>query len=322
MNLINRIKATWNPNRYHGWGKRKNFFEGWYFKLVDQTRQYALALIPGISMDKDGKQEAFIQVLDDVNGQAQYHNFLFNDFKADPDRFQVSIGENQFSAEKIMLNLPGLNGEIQISNLIEWPKAAFAPGIMGWYSFVPFMQCYHGVVSMNHRLDGHLYLGDTLLDFDGGKGYIEKDWGKSFPKAWIWIQSNHFDDHPEVSLMASAAHIPWMGNYFIGFLVGILWKGEVIRFATYLGSKMQVSLDEKKVVLTFESKKHRLVIEAQKEQGAELISPISGDMVGKIDESIRSVSTFELFEGDKLLAKGTSHRTAMELGGEVEGLVT
>ena len=27
-------------------------------------------------------------------------------------------------------------------------------GIMGWYRFVPFMQCYHGVVSLNHKLNG------------------------------------------------------------------------------------------------------------------------------------------------------------------------
>ncbi|QII81181.1 hypothetical protein G7057_00970 [Jeotgalibaca arthritidis] len=41
-----------------------------------------------------------------------------------------------------------------------------------------------------------------------GKGYIEKDWGRSFPKNYIWIQSNHFNDNQR-SLFFSYAHIPY-----------------------------------------------------------------------------------------------------------------
>ncbi|WP_243392439.1 MULTISPECIES: tocopherol cyclase family protein [unclassified Mesotoga] len=32
-----------------------------------------------------------------------------------------------------------------------------------------------------------------MIDLTGGKGYIEKDWGRSLPDAWIWMQSNNFD---------------------------------------------------------------------------------------------------------------------------------
>ncbi|MCK7537696.1 MAG: tocopherol cyclase family protein [Marinilabiliales bacterium] len=31
-----------------------------------------------------------------------------------------------------------------------------------------------------------------MADFSGGRGYIEKDWGHSFPSAYVWMQSNHF----------------------------------------------------------------------------------------------------------------------------------
>ena len=51
---------------------------------------------------------------------------------------------------------------------------------MGPFSFVPLMECYHGILSMNHSLKGTLsFQGENLL-FTGGKGYIEKDWGHSF----------------------------------------------------------------------------------------------------------------------------------------------
>ena len=48
--------------------------------------------------------------------------------------------------------------------------------IMGWYYKLPFMECYHGVVSLNHDLKGSLNLNNIHYHFDDGKGYIEKDW--------------------------------------------------------------------------------------------------------------------------------------------------
>lgn len=56
-----------------------------------------------------------------------------------------------------------------------------SPGIMGWYAWVPTMECYHGVVSLDHAISGKLMIEDQAHDFNGGRGYIEKDWGKSFP---------------------------------------------------------------------------------------------------------------------------------------------
>lgn len=32
------------------------------------------------------------------------------------------------------------------------------------------------------------------MDFSGGRGYIEKDWGQSFPAAWVWLQINYLPD--------------------------------------------------------------------------------------------------------------------------------
>lgn len=35
----NRLKTLQNPEMYQGWRKSKNYFEGWYFKLIDATEQ-------------------------------------------------------------------------------------------------------------------------------------------------------------------------------------------------------------------------------------------------------------------------------------------
>lgn len=78
---------------------------------------------------------------------------------------------------------------------------------MGWYSYVPLMECKHGIVSVNHYLKGKIRINGNSIDLSEGKGYIEKDWGTSFPEVWIWIQSNNFTN-PETSFTFSLAKIP------------------------------------------------------------------------------------------------------------------
>ncbi len=46
---------------------------------------------------------------------------------------------------------------------------------MGWYRFLPFMECYHGVISLTHNLKGKIIVDNKIFAFENGKGYIEKD---------------------------------------------------------------------------------------------------------------------------------------------------
>ncbi len=71
---------------------------------------------------------------------------------------------------------------------------------------MPGMEYCHGAVSMDPRTTGVLKYISESVDFSEGKGYIEKDCGQSIPRAWVWMQSNHFDDK-NISLKASIADI-------------------------------------------------------------------------------------------------------------------
>jgi len=103
------------------------------------------------------------------------------------------------------------------------------------------MECYHGVVSLGHDLSGGLEHNGRHIDLDGGRGYIEKDWGSAFPQGYVWVQSNHFDV-PGASLVASTALIPWRRSTFRGDLVGLLLPPDagaaagLHRFTTYTRS--------------------------------------------------------------------------------------
>ena len=320
QNFLRRVRSVWYPNRYHGWGKNANFFEGWYFKIVDPTEQYAFAVIPGIAMGPDGRQQAFVQRLDGKKAQAAFHEFSADAFQPEFDRFAVKVGDNYFSADHIHLHLPELQGELFFDQLYPWPKMLGAPGIMGWYSFVPFMECYHGVVSVDHTIRGELEVYGKRVNFTGGRGYIEKDWGRSFPSSWIWMQTNHFEADRRVSLMASVANIPWIGSHFIGCIVGFLLDDTLYRFATYTGAKMKIDLREQGVDLIFTDRKYRLEISAEQGHAGALVSPISGMMTGKVNESMQAKVNVRFFAGKEMLYEGTGRNAGLELAGPVEEL--
>jgi len=63
-------------------------------------------------------------------------------------------------------------------------------------------------------------------------------------------------------------------------------------------------------------------IECKKEAGEDLVSPISGDMIGKVNESIRSHIKIKLYHENKLEAELESSRCAMEVGGNFEVLLS
>lgn len=322
--LTTKLRALWNPDHYQGWGRTHRYFEGWYFKVVSADERHAMAFIPGISMGENGDRHAFIQVMDGKACTAEYHRFEASEFRPSEHSFEVWVGDNFFSTQKIILRLPGISGEIHFKNTTPWPKMLGAPGIMGWYSFVPFMECNHGIVSLHHELEGKLAIDDMnsshAINMTGGKGYIEKDWGRSFPRAYVWMQSNHFDGTERVSLMASAAHIPWLGSHFIGFISGFWLEDRLFKFATYTGARKFLKINHEEVELIFKNPKTELRILAKQAPGTALVSPLSGEMKGKIQESLQATIQVELLEKNRRIFEGIGRNAGLEVAGQIQVL--
>ena len=154
------LRTTLTPGVYHGLNKKPPFFEGWYYKLVSADERSKVAIIPGVILGQDA--HAFLQVLDGVDGTTAYLQFPVADFRADDRHFAIEIGENRFDDSHLHLALNNpqchLTGEIQLGPLHPWPVTWLSPGIMGWYAWVPRMECYHGVLSFSHSLQGTLTL--------------------------------------------------------------------------------------------------------------------------------------------------------------------
>ncbi len=320
---LKRIQALFHPEQYHGWGKTRKFFEGWYYKIVSSDESHAFAIIPGIAMDEQGHQQGFIQVLDGKRLKAEYHKFEVSEFTPSIGKFELALGENHFTADTLELNLPKIKGNLKFSKMAPWPSRWYSPNIMGPFSFVPFMECYHGILSMDHQIQGQLEIHNRSVNFDQGRGYTEKDWGSSFPSAYIWMQSNHFS-RPGISFKASVAKIPWLGSSFVGFIAGVWLEDTLIQFTTYNFSKLLKSHADKQLVqLTFENARYRLEIHVQRADKTELSSPILGFMEGRIEESMTSIIDLRLIDekNASVLFHETGRNTALEVAGNLEEIL-
>ncbi len=321
--LTNKLNALFHAEQYHGWGKTKRYFEGWYYKVLNADESQAFAFIPGIAMDEHGKKQAFVQVLDGKKLTAAYHKFEAADFVPQAGKFEVKLGNNFFSKEKIHLDLPDVKGSLAFHNQVPWSSSLLSPNIMGPFSFVPFMQCYHGILSMDHSISGSLNIKGQDIDFAGGRGYMEKDWGRSFPSGYIWMQTNHFSE-AGISLKSSVAKIPWMGTSFVGFIGGVWLHDRLIEFTTYNFTKLRKSFaDEKKVEIVLENGNFKLEILAHRQASTSLASPILGFMDGRIEESM--TATLEVLLTDKkskkVLLQDTGRNAGLEVAGKVSDIM-
>ena len=108
------MRNIWTPSVFHGTNQNRQFFEGWYFKLISEDTHSRWAVIPGVFYHPDpGLRHAFVQVLDGISSQVTYYRFPVEDFQASRNQFEISIGKNSFNGERIKLDLDEENNRSQ-----------------------------------------------------------------------------------------------------------------------------------------------------------------------------------------------------------------
>ena len=319
------FKGIFHPEAFHGHGRSKRYFEGWYVKVVSADQKTRWAVIPGVFLGLDGGvNEAFIQLLDGSTGRSWYHKFETSDFSASADEFDVTLGKNHFSSKGVTLDLPELRGSISFDSALDpWPVKPLSPGIMGWFGAVPFMECFHGIVSFGHSLGGSLEVEGKKVSFAGGRGYIEKDWGRAFPSGYVWLHSNHIDTDPEASLIGSVAIIPWIGRPFRGYIVGLKHSGKLHRWTTYNGAKeIELTITDTHVQWQLSSKDGLLTLSADRVRGGLLHAPIRTEMHQRVDETLDAVIHIKHTDLDgRVLLEGKGLVGAMEVHGDLKRLL-
>lgn len=310
-----------HPAYFQGKHRKKKYFEGWYFKCISADRKSAIAVIPGMAIDPQGRRHSFIQVINAVSGRTWYFHFPYASFESPVDRFQVRVGPNFFSAEGLTLDINSAegsaSGSLRFSDPHVFPTSWHSPGIMGPFSFIPFMECYHAIIHLYHQLEGQIVLDGETLDFTGGTGYIEKDYGRSFPRTYLWLQASHFE-RSDASFVFSRARIPFLGREFPGFFAYFTdFKGLALRFATYNQSRLaewRVDPVAGTCAGLLSSREGSLAFEAQMAGGGRLRAPIDGLMDREIIESITArVSVQVKDRHGRIIYESASSEAGMEI---------
>jgi hypothetical protein len=325
MNFPAWFPRLFHPPVYQGKKNPSKYFEGWYYKHVDATGKHIWSVIFGISFASDS--HSFIQIIEGNSGKTDYIRFGRDEFTFSKKQLMVEIGKNAISEKHIALDLEGetfsIKGRVDIEDTSPFPQRILSPGIMGWYTYAPFMECYHGVVSMNHSLKGSFTINGKEVDFTGGKGYIEKDWGRSMPSDWIWVQCNHFEEDPGMSMMVSIARIPWLTGHFPGFLSFIRCKGEVFQFATYNRSRIEaIEITGEEVSFILKNRRNSLEVRIKRSLSGSLQAPVHGEMDRKIAETLDATVWIRLSDRKgRAIFEGSGHHGGLEVVGDIASYI-
>lgn len=290
-------------SNFHGNNKKCNFFEGWYFK--HQKDNETIAFIPGINIDENGEKKAFIQIITNTNSYNV--DFPYSDFEVSKNDLEVRIGKNTFSKKGIELDINAK--DIRVLGKVKYGEITpIKYDIMGPFSIIPSMECNHGVISLKHDLVGRVKINNKIIDLENGVGYIEKDWGSSFPKTYLWVQCNNFKDE-EASIMVSIADIPFMGTEFKGCIAVVYYKNKEYRFATYNGVKILGYCNN---YLKIKRGRCKLEISINEKSPQKLLAPTAGSMIRTIHENASCSGNFRFYDKDTLIFDLESNAVSFE----------
>ena len=312
------LKHIKNPELFQGSKKKNNYFEGWYFKFVSKKEESSIAFIPGVSINKKDPH-SFIQVFISTKDSLKTHYFKFplSDFTYNKDEFKIDINDNHFEKDYVRIHLTDeqttIAATFDLNSHTSIKTNLYQPNIMGPFAYLGFMECYHGIVSMRSVFSGELKVNDHLTTFTNDVAYIEKDWGKSFPRKYIWLQSNHFKNE-HTSFMFSYAIIPFKLFFFKGLIVNLIYNNKEYRFSTYNRSKITLeSLDSMTSSFKLKKGSYTLEVTAKKEKDAMLVSPSNGQMINTIKEGLSGTISLKLYHKNTLLYEDLGKHAGIEL---------
>lgn len=314
---MNKLFLIKNPELFQGEKSiktGKSYFEGWYFKNTNNKN--GISFIPGININVQDKK-AFIQVI--TSDSSYFVNYNINDFKFSSTPFYVKIGNNFFSKDRLHIDIQDktqnltILGDIKYSDSQNINTNFFTPNIMGPFSYIPFMECNHAILNMKNRADGKININNNKIRFDNGVGYMEKDWGCSFPESYIWCQGNSFQN-PNTSFMLSIADVPFKAFNFRGIICDLIIDNNEFKFTTYNNARLiKYDITNNSLDILLKKGNYYLNIKSKYATGLKLYAPVKGKMEKDIFESISTSIDVTLTKNNVVIFSDTSTNCGLEI---------
>ncbi|KAL9950658.1 hypothetical protein ACROYT_G043187 [Oculina patagonica] len=345
--------ALVNCNQYdpHLFPSEGPFMEGWYSRIIDFESNHSFGILFGqVLMRKQGphfkyyplNMLSFIHSKGDgssmesftvypssenievtVQGKPVTRNPDFKspanfEWKAKPyGYFRVTENETKF-------NFTNVGGVTFIGVL--GPPRPWGPGgegPEGWIDHVPFLPLHWFVYSLGSEINYNWVNDDSgeLLRGKRGLAHQEKNWGKSFPPAWIWAEGV---DGPSGSSFAVSLGVLGLETFDIpAHLIGYRSSAATLNFKP-TNSVLSKHLDGcgGKMNATVTGLEHKLEFEIQAAPSTLqtcLLGPTLDGFAPVCVESYTATATFHVYKltlsGYELVEKRTFNMAALEFGG-------
>ncbi len=222
----------WN----HGSGR---FFEGWYYRVTLPEVQQSFAFMYSID-DPQGKTPysgGLVQVLgvEDLSLWRTLPNT--KDFRASHDSSNIehwSKGQQGYSAShihnkgKICDPVTGRSciWDYQIQVIDTWGDRRLPIPTMGWLSYLPIFEPGWQILTAHGLATGQIIWDNQIFEFIDAPAYSEKNWGRSFPQKWFWLQCNAFPNYPDLSITAAGGIREILGQKQDVGMIGIHYQGK------------------------------------------------------------------------------------------------
>jgi tocopherol cyclase len=248
---------------YHWDGYSQNFFEGWYYRITIPEIKESFAFMYSIEDPSGGAASAGTaqilgageqygyQVFPGVDGfwasrnnlglgHWSTHNLTITPQLLSIEDFNQHITTGYQATATLnqgILNIPGQSPCrwcYQIQPIYGWGNPQwFQQSTGGLLSFLPIFEPGWQVLMAHGLATGWIEWQGNRYEFTEALAYSEKNWGRSFPQKWFWLNCNCFDGEPNLALTAGGGRrqvLTWMEEVA---MIGIHYQGEFYEFVPW-----------------------------------------------------------------------------------------
>jgi len=248
--------GRYKPSSLRGKPEKTQYFEGWFQKVYSKKHQASCIIIYGYATHNSYDTCGFIQILT-PHSPPDILYFPKHEISFDHDRHIVRMADNMFTTKEIIISIQDIDINLNLVN--NHPIPTFKNS-MGYTYYIPNLPCYHSVMNTAHQVTGNIRNKNAEYSFDQDMGYMEKNWGTSFPESYFWLHA--IDPYnADVSILFSIAEIQWLGKSFIKHVGHLRIEGKHIDLRTLKDISISDKIiSEKKRCVNFRSKELELDI--------------------------------------------------------------
>jgi tocopherol cyclase len=246
---------------YHWNGLDRNFFEGWYFRITLPKLRESFAFMYSIE-DPSGRGANNVGAAQILGIDEQYLLSSFpnhNQFWASKDRLGLGHwGETNLDIRPQLLSVEAFDRQItqgyqvtatlhqgalpehdcrwcyQIVPVYGWGQPQqIQQATAGWLSYLPIFEPGWQILMAHGLATGWIEWRGERYEFSRAPAYSEKNWGRSFPEKWFWVNCNSFSETVGLAVTAGGGRRKVLWTTEEVAMIGIHYRDRFYEFVPW-----------------------------------------------------------------------------------------